>query len=242
MPIRALFFDLDDTLLETHTAHQAALRICCERAASQHPNWTPEALHAAFHAAHHAMDARMEAGEVEFVSQIPFRIRTWDDTLRSCGLTPDLAEELASRYIAERRMRYRLFADVEAALDALSKEYRLVLVTNGISDLQREKCVVVELARWFDHILVSGEVRSWKPDAGIFRRALELAEVGPEEALMVGDNLERDVAGAAAVGIGTVWMRRYEHLQPIAGITPDLVVADLPELARRLTDWTPASA
>jgi putative hydrolase of the HAD superfamily len=237
MAIRALFFDLDDTLLETHTAHQTAIRLCCERVASQHPEWTPEALREAFHVAHRDVEARMEAGELEFVSQIPFRIRTWDKTLRSCGLTPDLAEELASQYIAERRSRYRLFDDVSDALDALAREYRLVLITNGISDLQREKCEVVQLSRWFEHILVSGEVQSWKPHPEIFRRALSLAEVSNSEALMVGDNLERDVAGAAAVGIGTVWIRRYEHQQPIEGITPDLIVADLPELAQRLTDW-----
>ena len=48
MPIRALFFDLDDTLLETHHAHEAALRLCCERASALYPGWRPEQLRQGF--------------------------------------------------------------------------------------------------------------------------------------------------------------------------------------------------
>lgn len=235
MPIRALLFDLDDTLMETHHSHQEAMRISCERAAAQHSNWTVERLREAFVAAYRELEDRMEAGDLEFASQTPFRIRTWEDTLRNCGLSTDLGEELAHVYLQERRSRYRLYDDVPAALDRLSRDYRLVMVTNGMSDLQREKVAAVGLAKWFDRIVVSGEIRSWKPDSRIFRHALELAEVPCEEALMIGDNLERDVAGAGAVGIRTAWIRRYEHLTPIAGIEPHLTVADLPALAHALT-------
>lgn len=235
MPIRALLFDLDDTLLETHHSHQEAMRISCERAAAQHPEWTVDRLRSVFITTYRELEDRLETGELEFPSQTPYRVRTWEDTLRACGLSPDLGEELAHVYLQERRSRYRLYDDVPAALDLLARDYRLVMVTNGISDLQREKVAAVGLERWFDRIVVSGEVRSWKPDSRIFQHALALAEVPSAEALMIGDNLERDVAGALGVGIRAAWIRRYEHLAPIAGIEPHLTIADLPALAHALT-------
>jgi putative hydrolase of the HAD superfamily len=235
MSVRAVFFDLDDTLLETHDSHREAVRLCCERAAERHPEWTPEALQRAFVNAYRALEEKLEAGELDLTSQLEFRKRTWEETLRGCGLTLDLAEELAALYLAERRKRYRLFADVPDGLDYFKTRYRLVLVTNGLSDLQREKIEAVGLGRWISRVAVSGELRSWKPDAGIFRHALELAGVPAREVVMVGDSLERDVAGARALGIRTVWMRRYAHLQPIPDIEPDHVAADLPELAEVLS-------
>jgi putative hydrolase of the HAD superfamily len=236
MSIRALLFDLDDTLLETHHAHQTAIRISCERAAEHHPEWTPERLQELFVATYRVLEEQIESGELEFQTQLSFRQRTWEDTLRACGLSPALGEELAHVYLAERRKRYRLYDDVAAALDAVVARYRLVLVTNGLGELQREKVTAVGLERWFPHVVVSGEVRSWKPHAGIFQHALKLAEVEPSEALMIGDNLHRDVAGASALGIRTAWIRRYPHLLPVEEIQPDFEAEGLPALVEYLAN------
>lgn len=237
MPLRALFFDLDDTLLETHDAHWAAVDLCCRRAAEHHPGWTAEALRDAFVQSYRALEAQLEAGNLQMTSQRLFRTRSWEETLKSCGLSLELGEELARLYMVERRRRYRLFEDVPAGLDALAKRYRLVLVTNGLGELQREKIEAVRLEEWFGDIAISGEVGSWKPDPGIFRHALALAKAAPDEALMVGDSQERDIQGARALGIRAVWIRRYAHLEPLAGVSPDATVADLRDLVDLLARW-----
>ena len=90
MPIRALLFDLDDTLLETHEAHEAAVRLSCRRAAELHPGWTPERVREAFVTTYRMLEAQLEAGAVGFASQALFRTRTWEETLRACGLSPEL--------------------------------------------------------------------------------------------------------------------------------------------------------
>lgn len=238
MPLTTLFFDLDDTLLETHYAHRAAMKASCERAAAAHPEWTAEQMQAAFVRTYSALEAEMEAGTLRFTAQTPFRIRTWEDTLRSCGLSPELGEELAHVYLAERRQRYALYPEVPAILDELAQAYRLVLVTNGMGELQREKVAAVKLERWFQKIAVSGELGSWKPDAGIFRHALELAEARVEETVMLGDSLPRDIKGAGALGIRTVWVRRYPHLKPIPPIRPDAELTDLTALQDLLNGWS----
>lgn len=240
MPVRALLFDLDDTLLETHDAHQAALAASCARAAERHPEWTVEALTLRFVETYRRLEEDLEAGRLAVPTHELFRTRTWEETLQSCGLPLALGEELALLYLEKRRALYRLYADVPETLTELSRDYSLVLVTNGLSDLQREKIAAVGLERWIDRILVSGEVDSWKPDPVIFRHALRLAGVEAHEALMIGDSLTRDIAGAAGVGIPSVWMRRYPHLEPIAGIQPGHEVADLPALRAWLSGAGPA--
>ncbi len=237
MPIRALFFDLDDTLLETHHAHRESVRLACERAAERHPEWTPDRLVEAFTQAYRELEQRLEAGTLKLTSQLQFRQLSWEETLRACRLSPELAEELTELYLRERRRRYALYPDVPPALEAMAPDHTLVLVTNGLGELQREKVAAVGLGRWFSRLAISGEIGSWKPDAGIFRRALDLAGVEAAEAVMVGDSLQRDVLGARQLGMRTVWVRRYPHLQEVDGIRPDATVEELSSLAALLVRW-----
>jgi putative hydrolase of the HAD superfamily len=226
MPVRAILFDLDDTLLETHRAHRAAMRRACRRAAELHAGWTAEQFATAFTRAYHELEAQLETGALRISSQLLFRTRIWEETL-PCGLSLEQGGQLARTYLEERRRRYELYPDVPAALERLAQGYRLGIVTNGIGELQREKIRAVGLERWIPDASISGELDSWKPDAAIFRHALDRAGVAPEEAVMVGDSLQRDVRGAQAVGIGGIWMRRYAHLEPVRGIEPSAVVKNL---------------
>lgn len=231
MPIRALLFDLDDTLLETYPAHRAAVLAACRQASERFPERTPEELRESFLQAYRALEAQVEAGTLQFATVMLFRTRVWEETLRTFDLPHELGAELARMYGEERARRYTLYQEVPQVLSTLGQKYRLVLVTNGPGDLQREKVAAVGLERWIDRIVVSGEVGSWKPHPEIFRRALELAEAGPAEAVMIGDSLERDIHGANTFGIRSVWMRRYAHLHPIEGIRPDVELADMHGLA-----------
>jgi len=237
MPIRALLFDLDDTLLETYPAHRAAIRATCERAAEKHPGRTPEELQRAFLRAYHDLEAKVEAGTLQFATVMLFRTRAWEETLASVDLPPELAQDLATLYRDERARRYRLYPEVGDLLEQLASRYCLVLVTNGPGDLQREKIAAVQLERWIERIVISGEVGSWKPHPAIFQRALEMAGAAPDEAVMLGDSLERDIRGARGLGIRTVWVRRYEHLKPVSGLQPDRTVRDLRGLPELLADW-----
>lgn len=237
MAVRALLFDLDDTLLETFLSHNASLRLSCRRAAEIYPAWTAERLEEAFRRAYRLLEARMESGSLKYESQVMFRTHTWEETLRSCELDPAVGEHLARVYLDERRRRYQLYDDVPVVLPRLAERFELVLVTNGLGDLQREKIEAVGLGRWFDRIVISGEVGSWKPDGAIFRHALSLVGAAPGEAVMVGDSLERDIHGARSAGMRTVWMRRYPHLKPIAGIEPHVTAVDAHGVVEALAAW-----
>lgn len=81
---------------------------------------------------------------------------------------------------------------------------KLVVVSNWHSTLH-DILAHRDLTRHFDHVLTSAELGRRKPHPALFERALELADVRPDEALHIGDSLIEDVAAADSLGIRAVW-------------------------------------
>jgi hypothetical protein len=92
--------------------------------------------------------------------------------------------------------------------------HRLALVTNGAACLQREKLEQSGLAGHFDAVVVSADVGVGKPDPAVFQRALSMLGARADEAVMIGDNLVRDVDGALAAGLRAVWINRFGQPRP----------------------------
>jgi putative hydrolase of the HAD superfamily len=156
-----------------------------------------------------------------------YRREAWTRALADHGIQdPRLAEDLGERFAEERRARQLTFDDVHAALDALA-ERPLALVTNGAACLQREKLAASGLGGRFDAVVVSADVGVGKPDPAVFRRALSL--LGADDAVMVGDSVERDVDGALAAGLRAVWINRFGAPGPGRDGVPEITtLAELP--------------
>lgn len=110
---------------------------------------------------------------------------------------------------------------------------KVVLISNGISADARNILASTGLGGEFDGILISQEVGSEKPDRMIFEMALDIAGVEPAEAFMIGNRASADVAGAKALGIGSVWFRWNDHYgdRPASeGSKPDFTIDALPQL------------
>lgn len=107
-------------------------------------------------------------------------------------------------------LRFTAFDDVTPALSALRElGLRLVVVSNWDVSLP-DVLAGLELTRWLDGVVTSAAVGARKPRREIFERGLELAGVGPDQAMHVGDSLEEDVAGARAAGIEPVLLARTD--------------------------------
>jgi putative hydrolase of the HAD superfamily len=101
---------------------------------------------------------------------------------------------------------FELYEDALPALDALrAKGLRIGLLSNSARDLDE---FVVHHRLTVDAVLTSRAHGKTKPHETIFRRMLELLDVAPAEALMVGDTVEDDVEGALAVGMQAVLVDR----------------------------------
>jgi putative hydrolase of the HAD superfamily len=103
---------------------------------------------------------------------------------------------------------------------------RLALVSNGGGLTQRRKLAAAGLSeRLFDAIVISGERGYAKPSAAMFEAALAELEVEAEAATMIGDSPEQDIAGAAGVGVATIWIGGG-RVYPAHVLAPDRVAGD----------------
>ena len=112
---------------------------------------------------------------------------------------------------------------------------KLALITNGAGEAQQRKIERFDLGVLFNAILVEGEMGFGKPDERIYRRALRDLEVNPEDAWMVGDHLEFDVAAPQQLGLFAVWIDTGGRgLPPDRQVRPDRVIRRLSELRAEL--------
>lgn len=196
--IEAVFFDVDDTLVDyTSTARRALDEAM--GAGDSYALW--EQISGPYFERH----AR---GEVGFE---PMRIERTAAFLRALGRDAD-AERAAvfeqARFVALNRS-FVLFHDVLSCLDALrARSLRLGVITNNDGPHQRRKLAMVGLLETFDAVTISGEVGAGKPDPVIFAHACATLGVAPETALHIGDRLDADALGALGAGLRGVWLDR----------------------------------
>lgn len=124
-------------------------------------------------------------------------------------------------------LRFRPYPEVPGVLAELGDlGIARVVVSNWDVSL-RGVLADTGLAPLLDGAAISAEVGAAKPDPAIFARALQLAGVGPREALHVGDTAAADLAGARAAGVRALHLDR-------SGADPDALtsLAELPGLVR----------
>jgi len=206
--LRAIFFDMDGTLLDWQAGMEESWLAACTAGCERLPGITPDELVAAVSRkrdwfwAHpvYKHEGRMD---LDRASRI---IVT--EALRALGRdAPDLAAAIAADY---RRRRDEQIAPYPGALDVLrhyrERGMRMALITNGNAIAQRRSVERFGLGAYFDCVIIEGEFGVGKPDERVFRHALASCAVGPEQVWMVGDNLEADIAPAVRLGMHTVWV------------------------------------
>jgi putative hydrolase of the HAD superfamily len=255
VPIRAVLFDLDDTLVPEEMPDREALLAAAERARAR---FGVQAEEFAVTVDRRAVElwrtnpvlskARdIGLGHLEglwgrFDAADPFlgALRDWvpayrRETWRGALLKHDIRDgafstEIGRAFQDERRARMTAFSDAAPVLARLRDDgYKIGLVTNGAPLVQREKLQASGLAGCFDHVVVSGDIGVGKPDVRVFQPALEGLGVRPEEAAMVGNRLERDIQGAKNAGILPVLIRR-RGLSSGSGPSPEFEISSLEEL------------
>ncbi|GAA0314724.1 MULTISPECIES: HAD family hydrolase [Oceanobacillus] len=160
-----------------------------------------------------------------------YQEKAWLEGLKDTGADlPELAKKLAEAFRSYRIESPHLFEDALSVLTELGKDYRLALVTNGSPSLQNLKLEISpELPPYFEKIFISGDIGTGKPDPEIFHHVLQHLAIDPEEAVMVGDNLNTDIIGANRTGIDSVWLNRFDA-ENRTDIEPAYEIKSLTEL------------
>lgn len=133
--------------------------------------------------------------------------RRFYDTLILFGINDrNLSEEMASAFIRGITSKTYLFPYTRELLDYLFAKYPLHIITNGFEEVQYGKLKNSGLGKYFTTIITSEAAGSKKPDSEIFRYALQEAGAEATESIMMGDDLEIDIAGARQMGIDQIFV------------------------------------
>lgn len=107
--------------------------------------------------------------------------------------------EIAYEHFAEADV-WELYPEVPGVLEQLQPHFQLAVISNFDGRL---RLILQHLgtSKFFTHIFISSEIGADKPDPEIFRRALKLIDLKPDEVLHVGDDPKRDWEAASAAGL-----------------------------------------
>lgn len=221
MQVKAVFLDVDDTLVDYAPAARAAFAAV----------FGPDAPYDQWLALDHY--ERYLNGELGFRAMRETRMA---DFLEMLGRHADIPDAVAfeRRRFEGLAEHYRLFEDaLPCVADLRERGLRIGLITNNESEHQREKIRKTGLDGLFDVVIISDEVGVAKPNRRIFDYACAAMGVEAGDAAHVGDNLVADARGARDAGLHGVWLDRYARR---AGTVTDVAVVDrLDQLGRLLT-------
>ena len=223
--IRAIIFDLDNTLWDVHPVIVRAEHAMHEFLDRQYPRVT----------ANHDLDS-MRALRVQIARENPamrhdftwLRLEALRRHAREAGYPETLAEE-AFEVFYRVRNEVVLYDDVRPSLDRLVTRYRLFAMSNGNANL-----TAIGLDHYFEAKLAARDAGMLKPDPRIFDMLLQRAGLRAAEAAHVGDDPHADVEGARGAGLLPVWLNRDLARWPLESSPPEFVIAGLDELPAAL--------
>jgi len=219
--VRAICFDLDNTLWEIEPVLTRAERILTDWLKARYPR-IPERFSAADILEVRASLLREQPHQAHDLSYL--RRETIARLGEAVGYGRDMAHE-AFAYWHAARNQVEPYGDVLPALEILKRRFRLATLTNGNADL-----VVIGMAHHFEVTLNAAALGCAKPDVRAYAGLAAMLTLEPSEILFVGDEPHADVVGPRAVGMQTVWVNRGGVVWPDALPAPDACIRSLDEL------------
>lgn len=198
MKYKWVLFDLDNTLFDYDRAEADALRRAFEHAGCRfEPSYGP---------IYREINARLWSEfEQGRITQTEIRVRRFQDLFARLDIDLD-PNAFSPVYLAFLSEGMYLVDGALAVVQALYGRAGLMLITNGLHEVQRPRLARSALNGYFAGLVISEEVGASKPNGGIFDAAFQQMGIPPKETvLMVGDSLSSDIQGGNLYGIDTCW-------------------------------------
>lgn len=212
-PIRLITFDLDDTLWPCFPTILAAEQTLFDWLAEQAPALANE------HTVHSLREQRLALAQAHphlAHDLTAMRRLSLQALAEQYGMGDDIADRGTDMFRRERN-RVNPYAEVRGVLLSMRERFTLVALSNGNAQVEK-----TPLAGCFHHAFIAEEVGAAKPDPALFNAASSAAGVPLSAAMHVGDDPQRDIAAARALGMLTVWVNRDQQVWP-----PDIPPADV---------------
>lgn len=167
------------------------------------------------------------------------RVGHWEESIQETvgsNSPPSLATECYYLWKNSRLELLSLSPQITDLLKELRSRYKLLLLTNGETQTQREKVEAVGCEELFDAVVIGGEHAEQKPFLSIFTLCFSMLGVEAQQCIMVGDSLDTDIEGGLNAGVrATVWISSARS--PEGSVKPDYTiptVLDLPHVLAQL--------
>lgn len=167
------------------------------------------------------------------------RVGHWEESIEETvgsNSPPSLATECYYLWKNSRLELLSLSPQIIDLLKELRSRYKLLLLTNGETQTQREKVEAVGCEEFFDAVVIGGEHAEQKPFLSIFTLCFSMLGVEAQQCIMVGDSLDTDIEGGLNAGVrATVWISSAGS--PEGSVKPDYTiptVLDLPHVLAQL--------
>ncbi|XP_070696978.1 N-acylneuraminate-9-phosphatase [Pempheris klunzingeri] len=241
--VKAVLFDLDNTLIETRRAGGVAIRKTSEllkstlalddlTVSSICDKFKQKLFHESFEPSAGRSIDEVRAGH-------------WEESIQEAvgsRSTPSLAAQCYYLWKSSRLEVLSLSPEIRSLLKQLRSRYKLLLLTNGETQTQREKVEAVGCEEFFDAIVIGGEHPEQKPSVSIFTLCFNMLEVEAQDCVMVGDSLDTDIEGGFNAGVrATVWISSGGGAVPDGSVKPDYTlhtVLELPDVLAQLKTET----
>lgn len=231
--IKAVLFDVDDTLYDRNTAQYITLDIIVRR--------LPEIFNGVDLG--RITPAFIESDVIttrEFEEGAPgegLRDRRSRIFLNLLGLPEEYASTITELYVSEYPKVKAEVPGAVATVRELAKTFKIGIVSNSFTDVQYRKLETLGLLPELSCIVLSDEIGVRKPDPGIFTHATSLLELHPSACLYVGDSYTNDVIGAKKAGMLACWFNREKKKPGNLVMSHDFIIeklVELIEICRRL--------
>jgi 2-haloacid dehalogenase len=222
MRYKWLLLDADGTLFDYDRAEAWALRQTFEVLGC---GYEPQ-YDATYRQINGGMWRAFEQGEI---SQERLRTRRFELLFESLQLECD-PDTFSARYLSNLAKGTDLIEGAEEVLRVLHGKVGLVMITNGLKDVQRPRFARSLIGDYFTDLVISEEVGAAKPSREIFDVAFEkMGQPRKEEVLIVGDGLSSDIKGGNNYGIDTCWFNPAGTPRPL-DVEVTYEISDLREL------------
>ena len=235
MPIKAVLFDMFDTLMMIRKNHEF---------------YSPSLLRMYKYLNRNGVNASFDTFQKEYIKtrdelyvkadenleEPHFNIRV-SETLKSLGYNYDISSHIVMAASAEFCDEFMTFVyldeNTEKLVRTLHGKYKLGIISNfAIPECVHELLKTHDLDKLFDAVVVSGAVNKRKPSPEIFEHTLKALGVSASETVFVGDTLDADIEGAKAVGMKAVYIQR--RIEKTVEVHPDQTIMSLSELPMML--------
>lgn len=211
MKVEAVLFDLFDTLLLIEGGNTFYIP-CLKRL---HGFLVENGVNASFEKFKHAyfeVRDRLYMETLNSLEEPHFKVRVWQ-TLQKLGYNYSLTDSIvtgATEAFAEEFSKYvKIDEEAPTALEKLYGKYKLGIVSNfALPECARKLLEKFKMKRFFEAIVISGEINKRKPSPEIFKKALTTIKTEPSKTVFVGDTPSVDIEGAKNVGMKAILIIR----------------------------------